>query len=185
VWSNRWNYWQGKQNYSEKPCSPQIPHNLTRARTWAVAVGSRRLTAVTAINTLSNNQRKWYMLTKVTQPLTKHDLFSVGTDFRSLVMKVTWDICRHTSCSLCLNESVSGYDVRPKFTCFETTASSVACATFHRPVGHYGSNWKMFLESMYSMQIKPRLSEIRTFLRAKLPDTARQFFAMTAGPKEA
>jgi hypothetical protein len=51
LWSNRWNEnWQGKPKYSEKTapvplCPPQIPHDLTRARTQAAAVESRRLTA--------------------------------------------------------------------------------------------------------------------------------------------
>jgi hypothetical protein len=46
VWSSRWNEnSQGKPKYSEKIspvplCSPQIPHNLTWARTQATAVGS-------------------------------------------------------------------------------------------------------------------------------------------------
>jgi hypothetical protein len=51
LWSNRWNEnWQGKPKYSEKTCPmplcpPQIPHDVTWARTWAAIVGSRRLTA--------------------------------------------------------------------------------------------------------------------------------------------
>jgi hypothetical protein len=41
---------RGKRNTQGKPapvplCSPQIPHDLTWDRTWAAAVGSRRLTA--------------------------------------------------------------------------------------------------------------------------------------------
>jgi hypothetical protein len=49
-WSSRWNDWEGKPKYSEKPatvplCPPQIPHDLTRARIRATAVGSQRLTA--------------------------------------------------------------------------------------------------------------------------------------------
>jgi hypothetical protein len=41
---------RGKRSTRWKPapaplCRPQIPHDLTRARTWAAAVGSRRLTA--------------------------------------------------------------------------------------------------------------------------------------------
>jgi hypothetical protein len=47
TWSSRWNEnWQGKRKYSEPApvplCPPQMPHDLTRARTWAAAVGSRR-----------------------------------------------------------------------------------------------------------------------------------------------
>jgi hypothetical protein len=47
------NEWQDKPKYSEKPapvplCRPQIPHDVTRARTRDAAVGSRRLTARTA-----------------------------------------------------------------------------------------------------------------------------------------
>jgi hypothetical protein len=44
-------YWQGKtEELGEEPfpmplCPPQIPHGLTRARTWDFAVRSRRLTA--------------------------------------------------------------------------------------------------------------------------------------------
>jgi hypothetical protein len=51
VWSSRWNdNWQGKQHYSEKSapvplCPPQIPHDLTWARTRAAALGSQWLTA--------------------------------------------------------------------------------------------------------------------------------------------
>jgi hypothetical protein len=51
MWSSQWNQnWQGKQKYSEKPTpvplyQPQIPRDLTWARTRAAAVGSRRLTA--------------------------------------------------------------------------------------------------------------------------------------------
>jgi hypothetical protein len=51
LWSNWWNEdWQGKQKHSEKTCpnaasSPQIPRDLPRAPTRAVAVGSQRLTA--------------------------------------------------------------------------------------------------------------------------------------------
>jgi hypothetical protein len=45
LWSNRWSEnWQGKPKYSEKTYPPQIPHDLTRARTRVAAVGSRRLT---------------------------------------------------------------------------------------------------------------------------------------------
>jgi hypothetical protein len=46
-----WNEnWQGNRSTRRKPtpvplCSPQIPHDLIRARTWAATVGSRRLTA--------------------------------------------------------------------------------------------------------------------------------------------
>jgi hypothetical protein len=41
---------RGNQSIRGKPsqvplCPPQIPHDLTRARTWANAVGSQRLTA--------------------------------------------------------------------------------------------------------------------------------------------
>jgi hypothetical protein len=48
---SRWNEdWQGKPKYSDKTCPsaicpPQIPHDQTRARTRAAAVGSQRLTA--------------------------------------------------------------------------------------------------------------------------------------------
>jgi hypothetical protein len=51
LWSNRWNAnWQGKQKYSEKTCPSAIlsttnPTWMTRARTRAATVGSRRLTA--------------------------------------------------------------------------------------------------------------------------------------------
>jgi hypothetical protein len=52
MWSSRSNEnWQGKPKYSEKKpasvplCPPQIPHDLTLARTRAATVGSRRLTA--------------------------------------------------------------------------------------------------------------------------------------------
>jgi hypothetical protein len=44
-------YWQGKiEEFGEKPvpvllCPPQIPHVLTRGRTWDFAVRGRRLTA--------------------------------------------------------------------------------------------------------------------------------------------
>jgi hypothetical protein len=44
--------WQGKRKYSKTTCpsavpvcAPQIPHDLTRAQTWADAVWSRRLAA--------------------------------------------------------------------------------------------------------------------------------------------
>jgi hypothetical protein len=41
---------RGNLNTRRKPasvplCSPQVPHDLTWARTWAAAVGSKRLTA--------------------------------------------------------------------------------------------------------------------------------------------
>jgi hypothetical protein len=41
---------RGNRSTRRKPssaplCSPQIPHDQTRARTWAAAVGSQRLTA--------------------------------------------------------------------------------------------------------------------------------------------
>jgi hypothetical protein len=51
VWSSRWKEnWQGITKYSKKSapvplCPPQIPHDLTRARTRTIAEGSRRLTA--------------------------------------------------------------------------------------------------------------------------------------------
>jgi hypothetical protein len=46
----RMNDWQGKLKYLAKPapvlrCLSQIPHDLTRAHTWAAVVGSRRLIA--------------------------------------------------------------------------------------------------------------------------------------------
>jgi hypothetical protein len=45
-----WEFGRGNQSTRRKPapvplCSPQIPHNLSWARTRAVAVGSWRLTA--------------------------------------------------------------------------------------------------------------------------------------------
>jgi hypothetical protein len=47
-WSNWWiENWQWKLKYADKTCPsatlsiPQIPHNKTRARTWAAAVESQ------------------------------------------------------------------------------------------------------------------------------------------------
>jgi hypothetical protein len=52
LWRSRWNVdWQGKPKFSEKTCPSativhhKIPHDQSRVRTRAAAVGSRRLTA--------------------------------------------------------------------------------------------------------------------------------------------
>jgi hypothetical protein len=51
VWSIRWNEWQGKLKYSEEACliaalsTTNLP-DVTRARTRAVEVGSRRITTL-------------------------------------------------------------------------------------------------------------------------------------------
>jgi hypothetical protein len=71
MWGSRWNEnWQTKAKYSEKTCpsatlSPQIPHDLTWARTRSAEVGSRRLTAWAVARPIRDLSGFWRVLTMV------------------------------------------------------------------------------------------------------------------------
>jgi hypothetical protein len=95
VWGSRWNEnWQGKPKYSEKTCpsatfsttNPTWP-DLTRDRTRAAAMGSRRLTA-------------WAMARPICKQMVWMDLAIVCADF--LVFQV---LRKSNSCQLSFSQS--------------------------------------------------------------------------------